>query len=96
MNIQDILKNKKEEIKKIAQKHGVVKIYVFGSVSRNEADENSDVDFLVDIGDTVSSWFPGGLSIELENLLKVKVDIATVKGLKERIRNKVLKEAKLL
>ena len=96
MKIQDILENKKEEIKKIAEKHGVLKIYIFGSVSRKEADEKSDVDFLVDTGNTVSSWFPGGLTIELENLLKVKVDIATVKGLKERIRNKVLKEAKPL
>lgn len=96
MNIDDLLKSNKEEIKKIAKEHGVSKIYIFGSQARDEADENSDIDFLVDIGSSISSWFPAGLIIDLENLLKIKVDVATVKGLKQRIRNKVLQEAKPL
>lgn len=96
MNIDDFIDNKKDAIKKIAKEHGVSKIYIFGSFAKGTADEKSDVDFLVDISEKVSSWFPAGLILDLENLLKVKVDVATIKGLKERIRNKVLKEAKPL
>jgi len=51
---------------------------------------------IVDIGNNTSFFFPGGLVIELENLLGRKVDIVTEKGLKPRIRDKVLKEAKAL
>ena len=95
-DIDNLLRDKKDNIKKIAQEHGVSKIYIFGSFARGESDEKSDLDFLVDISDSTSSWFPAGLIIDLENLLKIKVDVATVKGLKERIRNKVLQEAKPL
>ena len=96
MSIYNLLKSKKEEILKLAEKHGAYNIRIFGSVARGEADEKSDIDFLVDIGRNISSWFPAGLVIDLENLLKLKVDIATVKALKPRIRDKVLKEAKPL
>ena len=96
MSIYDLLKNKKQEILRIAEKHGAYNIRIFGSVSRGESGEKSDIDFLVDIGKNISSWFPAGLILELENLLKVKVDIATEKALKQRVRDKVLKEAKPL
>ena len=35
----------------------------------------------------------GGLLMELEQLLNTKVDVVTEKGLKERIRERVLNEA---
>lgn len=93
MDVDELLNNKKDVIKKIAKEHGVSKIYVFGSCAKGTADEKSDVDFLVDITESVSSWFPAGLILDLENLLKVKVDVATTRGLKERIRTRILKEA---
>ena len=96
MSIYQLLKSKKNEILKLAEKHGAYNIRIFGSVLRGEDDQKSDIDFLVDIGKNISSWFPAGLVIDLENLLKIKVDIVTAKALKERIRDKVLKEAKPL
>ena len=92
-NLQQLIEKNRKQIIEIAQKHGAVNVRIFGSVARGENDENSDLDILVDLGENLSSWFPVGLIEELENLLDIKVDIATVKGLKERIRERVLKEA---
>ena len=69
-------------------------IRIFGSVVRGEATEKSDLDLLVDYDSARrSSWFPMGLILELEALLERKVDVATVDMLKERIKDRVLKEA---
>lgn len=96
MSLYDLLKSKRNEILKIAEKHGAYNIRIFGSVLRGTDDKKSDIDLLVDFGKNISSWFPAGLIIDLENLLKVKVEIATEKGLKQRIRDKILKEARPL
>lgn len=94
LGIEELLKNKREEILAIAEKHGAFNVRVFGSVARGEADEKSDIDFLIDYSlDKVTPWFPTGLMLELQDLLECKVDVVTVKGLKERIRDRVLQEA---
>lgn len=94
MKINELLGIKREEILEIAAKHGAFNVRVFGSVARGEADEQSDIDFLVDYSlDKVSGWFPAGLVLELEALLGRKVDVATEKALKERIREEVLQQA---
>ena len=87
------LKEQREKILEITSKHGACNVRVFGSVARKEADENSDLDLLVDLGENLGAWFPIGLINELENFLGVKVDIVTINGLKERIRDNVLREA---
>lgn len=51
---------KREDILQIAAKHGAYHVQVFGSVAREEASSDSDVDFLVDVGSNHSRWFPGG------------------------------------
>jgi len=69
-------------------------VRVFGSVARGEATQESDIDLLVDYDlEKITPWFPGGLLLDLEQLLNRKVDIATVDMLKERIRERVLQEA---
>ena len=47
MDLRDVLTRKRDEIAKIAAIHGARNIRVFGSVARGEADEKSDIDFLV-------------------------------------------------
>jgi uncharacterized protein len=92
-NLQ-LLQQKQEEIIAIAQKHGAKNVRIFGSVARGEADEESDIDFLIDYDlDKITPWFPAGLLIDLENLLNCRVDVATVDMLKARIRERVLSEA---
>lgn len=94
MGIDELLNEKREEIIAIAAKHGAFNVRVFGSVARGEATPESDVDFLIDYSSKHRSpWFPVRLIRELETLLERKVDIATVEGLKDRIRERVLQEA---
>jgi uncharacterized protein len=94
MKIEGLLYQNRAKILEVAAKHGAFNVRVFGSVARGDADEQSDIDFLVDYSlDKVSRWFPAGLVLDLEALLGRKVDVATELSLKERIRAKVLKEA---
>ena len=89
-----LLQTKREEIIAIAAQHGAFNVRVFGSVARNEASSDSDIDFLVDYSiDNISPWFPAGLKLDLEKLLDRNVDVATESALKERIKEKVLSEA---
>jgi uncharacterized protein len=92
MNIQS-LREKREEILQVAAKHGARTVRVFGSVARGEADAASDLDFLVEMEPGRSLLDLGGLLMELQDLLGCRVDVVTEKGLRERIRDRVLKEA---
>jgi predicted nucleotidyltransferase len=94
MNLKQLLLEKREEIITIAAKHGAYNVRIFGSVARGEDDEKSDIDFLIDYDlSKISPWFPSGLMQDLQSILGRKVDIVTVEGLKERIRERVLEEA---
>lgn len=93
MGIDDVLKPKREEILRIARKHGVGQIRVFGSFARGEAKESSDVDLLIEVEGPTPPWFPGGLVADLETLLGRRVNVAEPGALHEGIRGRVLKEA---
>lgn len=93
MGIDELLKEHREEILRIAARHGARNVRVFGSVARGEADEKSDIDVLVELESGRSLLDLGGLWSELNDLLGGNVDVVTVNGLRERIRERVLKEA---
>lgn len=92
MNINELLREKRKEILDIAREHGAYNIRVFGSVARGEADDRSDIDFVVDMEPGKSLLDLGGLLMDLQDLLHRRVDIVTERGLRERIRHRVLKE----
>lgn len=93
MNIEKIIKEKRKEILRIARKHGAYNVRVFGSVVRGEAGPESDLDFLVELERGRSLFDHAALLIELEKLLGCKVDVVTEKGLRNKIRDRILKEA---
>ncbi len=94
MLLKQLLGEKREEILKLAAKHGAFNVRIFGSVVRGEETENSDIDFLIDYDlSKISPWFPVGLIEDLEQLLNRKVDIVTTKSLHYFIRDKIMKEA---
>ena len=93
MNIDETLGSKRHEILRAAAARGAYNVRVFGSVARGEADERSDVDFLVNIEPGRSLFDLGGLLMDLQEILGRKVDVVTEKGLRERIRDRVLNEA---
>ncbi len=89
----DEFQDKRETILQIAQRHGAINVRVFGSVSRGDARADSDVDFLVDLDEGRSLLDLGGLLMDLQEFLGCRVDIVTEKGLRPRIRERVLREA---
>jgi len=93
MDIAELLEAKKEEILRIASKHGARNVRVFGSVARGEAGPESDVDLLVEVGPGRTPFFPGGLIADLEDLLGKKVQVVTQEDLHWYIRDRVLEEA---
>jgi len=92
MDVQS-LRVKREEIMQIAEKHGARTVRIFGSVARGEADAASDLDLLVEMEPGRSLLDLGGFLMELQDLLGCRVDVVTEKGLRERIRERVLREA---
>jgi predicted nucleotidyltransferase len=83
----------REEILRLARQRGAHSLRVFGSVARNEASDNSDLDLLV-------AWEPGrslldhaGLVEDLQDLLGMKVHVGTEKSLHWYVRERILCEA---
>ena len=93
MSLLEQIKNKKTDLLKIANNYGLKNLRVFGSVARQEEDEKSDVDFLVDVESHCTLLELGGAVMDFESVLGRPVDVVTLKGLKKRIREKVLHEA---
>jgi hypothetical protein len=93
MKLEELLKSRRDEILAIAAKYGVQNVRIFGSVARGEADDKSDLDLLVEPLPGFTLIKSSAMSRELEGLLGRQVDVVSERGLRERIRDRVLKEA---
>lgn len=91
------LRENRDEILAIAAKHGAFNVRIFGSVARGQSTAESDIDFLIEYDlEKITPWFPVGLIRDLETILQTKVDVVTVEGLKNRIREQVLRDSIVL
>jgi uncharacterized protein len=96
MNLGNLLNEKRAAILDAAKRHGAHNVRIFGSVARGDFDEKSDLDFLVEMEPGRSLLDHASLLLDLEKLLGCKVDVVSEKGIKARIRERVLKEARPL
>ena len=96
MELETLLKTRRDQILEAAHKHGAFDVRVFGSVARGDARPDSDIDFLVRLESGRSLLDLARLLRELQALLDCKVDIVTEAGLRPRIRPQVLREARPL
>jgi predicted nucleotidyltransferase len=92
-DLRELVEGKREEILRIARAHGAGNVRLFGSAARGDADETSDVDFLVEFEPGTSLLQHGAMIADLEELLGRRVDVAPEKTLRERVRERVLREA---
>jgi uncharacterized protein len=86
------LRSMKPQILAIAAEHGVGNVRVFGSVARGEADETSDVDFLVSI-EKLMGWKYFGLEPALQEALGCEVDVVSDDAIHRLLRDRILSEA---
>jgi hypothetical protein len=93
LDLRHLLNDKREEILRLAALHGARNVRIFGSVARGDAGPDSDVDVLVEFEKGRSLFDHAGLLLDLEAILGCKVDVVSERGLRERIRDRVLREA---
>jgi uncharacterized protein len=95
-----IITNNLPQIKNICQAHYVKQLYVFGSASRNEMKENSDVDFLYTMQENTPEMEYADIFFDMlwsfEALLGKKVDMVPEKYLRNKYFIKELNETKKL
>lgn len=94
MNVKpEILKN----LRNYFEGKPVLRAYIFGSHSRNEANEDSDIDILVDLdySKKIGLQFIQ-MKIDLEQLLQKKVDLVSSGGLSPRIKPYIESDKELI
>src|ERR1700733_9233514 len=101
MNMQALLAQRRNEILAMCERYGGKRVRLFGSCARGDNKANSDIDILVDFSEANLKGFKyfgtiEGLHEDLEKLLGVKVDVVDESGLRHRIKNDVLSEARAL
>jgi predicted nucleotidyltransferase len=79
----------RDRLREIFARFNVSNPRLFGSVAREEDDERSDIDILVDAGKGVSFFDLADLETELQSVLGFKVDVTTTRGLADDVRKKV-------
>ncbi len=86
----------RDELRKLAGRHGLSRPRVFGSVLRGADTDQSDLDLLVDPAETTG--YPALIAFEREaqSLLGVQVSVLTPGALPLKFRNDVLQHAEAL
>ncbi len=93
MPLSELLREKRDEILRIAAQHGATNVRVFGSLARGEARPNSDVDILITLAPDRSLLDLIALKQDLEDLLGCKIDVVTEASVSPYIRPQVLQDA---
>lgn len=91
-SLDDIVRALREIVPDLAERRGVKRLGIFGSYARGEADEESDLDILVEFERAPTLWEFIRLERELGDKLGVRVDLVMKKSLKPGIGEAILKE----
>lgn len=88
-----LIETHRAELLALASRRGVTAVRVFGSMSRGDDTDSSDVDLLVTLASGTSALALGGLLLDAQELLGRRVDIVTEASLHPAIRERVLADA---
>lgn len=79
----------RELVTPIARSYGVKRLYLFGSYAKGNADENSDIDLLVEKGKPMSLLKLSGMRQSVQEVLKLSVDLVTTTGIEEEFHKEI-------
>lgn len=88
-----LIEGHRDELRAIARRRGMASLRVFGSMSRGDARDDSDVDLLVTLAPGTSALALGGLLLDAQELLGRRVDLVTEASLHPALRERVLADA---
>ena len=94
MKPSEALQNHRDAVLQAAARIGAYNVRVFGSVSRGEDADSSDLDLLVDVPRGVTLLDMVRLQTSIENELGVAVDVLTARDIPVRFRARVVQEAR--
>ena len=98
--MRDMNDDRIDEIKKtlieVLKQHGVKKAALFGSIVRGEATEESDIDLLIEFEGRKSLLDLAGLQLDLQELLRRRVDVLTYKSLHPLLKDRILSEQEVI
>ena len=93
MDKAEALRRLREEKAHVMREFGVNELVLFGSVARDEAGDDSDVDILVQFDGPATSKRYFGVQFYLEDLLDCPVDLVTDKALRAELKPFIEREA---
>ena len=85
-----LIETHRVELLALARRRGVTGVRVFGSMSRGDGSDNSDVDLLVTLAPGTSGLALGGLLLDAQELLGRRVDVVTEASLHPALRDSVV------
>ena len=88
-----LIETHRAELLALARRRGVTGVRVFGSMSRGDGSDNSDVDLLVTLSPGTSALALGGLLLDAQELLGRRVDVVTEPSLHPALRERVVASA---
>lgn len=88
-----LIESHREQLRALARRRGVSSVRVFGSMSRSDSRDDSDVDLLVTLAPGTSALALGGLLLDAQELLGRRVDVVTEASLHPALRERVLADA---
>jgi predicted nucleotidyltransferase len=80
----------------VAEKYGVGKVYLFGSVARGDFDEDSDYDFCIEYGNIRDLFAMSGFFIDLKKAVGNDIDLVSTKSVKPELLNTIMREGVVL
>lgn len=85
-----LIETHRTELLALARRRGVTGVRVFGSMTRSDSSDNSDVDLLVTLAPGTSALALGGLLLDAQDLLGRRVDVVTEASLHPALRERVM------
>ncbi len=89
-----LIEQHRATIHALAARYGITDVRVFGSMARNDANAESDIDLLVSLPPGKSGLVLGSLLMDVQELTQRRVNVVTEAGLHPALREGILSEAR--